>query len=110
MEPHLFWHWEAQGSSYDLNQSGLYSSLSPGAFSKPFDKLHGLSPPTDPPVQEVQLVHGGQPRGDLARHPLQQHGLRVPPNGLLLVAQVCFQVALQRPEQFAVMSRQQTGN
>lgn len=55
----------------------------------------------DPPVQEVQLVHGSQPRRDLARHPLQQHGLRVPPHRLRLVAQVSFQVALRKATQFS---------
>ena len=61
----------------------------------------------DPPVQEVQLVHGGQPRGHLTRHPLQQHGLRVPPHVLVLAAQVSFQVALQRSVQFGFKRRKQ---
>lgn len=54
----------------------------------------------DPPVQEVPLVHGRQPRCDLARQPLQQHGLRVPPRRLWLAAtQVSLQVALWEPAQ-----------
>lgn len=44
-------------------------------------------------MQEVQLVHGRQPRSDLARHPLQQQDLRTPPQ--VLVAQVGLQVALK---------------
>ena len=54
----------------------------------------------DPPVQEMPLVHGRQPRCDLARQPLQQHGLRVPPRRRRLAAtQVSLQVALQEPAQ-----------
>lgn len=51
-------------------------------------------------MQEVPLVHGRQPRCDLARQPLQQHGLRVPPRRLgLAAAQVSLQIALRKPAQ-----------
>lgn len=50
----------------------------------------------DPPVQEVQFVQGGQPRSNLASHPLQQQGLRRPPWRVVLTAQVSLQVTLQR--------------
>lgn len=71
----------------------------PQALSRGAPPPRGAREQVDPPVQEVQLVHGGQPRRDLARHPLQQHGLRVPPQVLLLAAQVSLQVALQKSVQ-----------
>lgn len=56
--------------------------------------LGDVSP--DLPVHKVVFVHHGQASSNLTRHPLQQHYLRLPPNVLLLIADVSFQVTLEK--------------
>lgn len=56
--------------------------------------LGAVSP--DLPVHKVVFVHHSQASSNLTCHPLQQHYLRVPPNVLLLIADVSFQVTLEK--------------